>query len=450
MDEYSSKNGTSKEGQIATPRQAKEQSSDDLEVRSTEVQEIIGRPPHWLVRGGIAGFLGVLALIFTAASVIKYPEAITAPLRLTAINAPKTVESEMNGKLVKLLVNNGKNVKKGEIVAWVESTADHATVQKLSTKVDSMYSWLERDKHQEIRKVNINKISRLGGLQTSFQTFSKVYTEFLAFLPGGFYSRKRKMLKKEIAYKRELLKKLKNQKEIQKVDLNLARQKYEAQKKLAEQELSAPLDLASAKTEMSSSRLPLLQTETAIINNREARMAKKKQLMELNKQVATQYATFRQALNTLQSAIHEWKNKFFVTAPISGRFVYSGVLQENQTVTSGQNLAYVQPENTSFSGEMMISQRSYGKIEEGQRVLVRFSGYPSKEFGSITAEVDYLSDFPVKDSVFVAKVDFPNGFTTNYEQEITPTDGMRGQAEIITQDMRFVERIYNNLTKELR
>jgi len=27
---------------------------------------------------------------------------------------------------------------------------------------------------------------------------------------------------------------------------------------------------------------------------------------------------------------------------------------------------------------------------------------------------------------------------------------MRGQAEIITQDMRFVERIYNNLTKELR
>jgi len=53
------------------------------------------------------------------------------------------------------------------------------------------------------------------------------------------------------------------------------------------------------------------------------------------------------------------------------------------------------------------------KIKEGQRVLVRFSGYPFKEFGSVTGRVSYLSEFPVKDSVFVAKVKFPNGFITN-------------------------------------
>ncbi|WP_276611369.1 hypothetical protein [Fodinibius halophilus] len=38
----------------------------------------------------------------------------------------------------------------------------------------------------------------------------------------------------------------------------------------------------------------------------------------------------------------------------------------------------------------------------------------------------------------------------NYDRQLNPTDGMQGRAEIITQDMRFIERIYNNLTKELR
>ena len=42
----------------------------DLSVRSEEVQEIIGRPPHWLVRGGIGALFGVLALIFIAASFV--------------------------------------------------------------------------------------------------------------------------------------------------------------------------------------------------------------------------------------------------------------------------------------------------------------------------------------------------------------------------------------------
>lgn len=46
----------------------------ELEIRSEEVQEIIGRPPHWLVRWGIASFFIVLALIFLSASTIQYPE----------------------------------------------------------------------------------------------------------------------------------------------------------------------------------------------------------------------------------------------------------------------------------------------------------------------------------------------------------------------------------------
>jgi hypothetical protein len=74
----------------------------DLSVRSEEVQEIIGRPPHWLVRGGIGMFLAVLGMIFIAASFIQYPEVIKSQLTLIALNAPKTVETKISGKIIKL------------------------------------------------------------------------------------------------------------------------------------------------------------------------------------------------------------------------------------------------------------------------------------------------------------------------------------------------------------
>ena len=83
-------------------------------------------------------------------------------------------------------------------------------------------------------------------------------------------------------------------------------------------------------------------------------------------------------------------------------------------------------------------------------MLVRFSGYPYHEFSSVIGVIEYLSDFPVGDSLFFVKVHFPDGLTTNYGQVLPPANGMEGEAEIITQDMRLLKRVYNNLTKELR
>lgn len=448
MEELASNNGTSKEGTPSAP--VKRNQLEDLDVRSAEVQEIIGRPPHWLVRGGITGFFGVLLLIFISASVIAYPEVITAPLKLTAINEPKTLESKINGKLVKLDYENNTYVEKGQVLAWMESTASHKVVLVLSSQVDSMYQWLKQDELQRIRSIQIAQFTNLGELQSNFQTFEQAFREFITFIPGGFYSKKRQMLQQEMKYTHRLLNNLEEQKKIQEINLKLAKQEYEAQKKLADKELIAPMDLSKAESKVAASRLPLQQTESAIINNYASKTAKKKELLELDQQITEQTAVFRQALNTLKSAIDQWKMDYLVTAPIDGKLVYAGIIQENQTLKAGQPIAYIQPENTRFFGEMVISQRSFGKIHEGQRVLVRFSGYPDQEFGSVTGNIDYLSDFPVRDSVFLGKVSFPNGLTTNYGYELPPVNGMRGQAEIITQDMKLLERFYNNIARQLR
>lgn len=424
-----------------------------MDVRSEEVQEIIGRPPHWLVRWGVTAFFGVLALVLLSAAIIKYPEVIQTPIRLTAIHAPQTIRARIDGKIVRILAENNSHAGEGEILAWMESTAHHEEVIRLSKEVDSMRAWLLDKKLDRFRPSSdggLTKFRNLGELQASFQAFEQSYREFRLYQPGGFYERQRRILQQEMEYTRQLLEELKQQKQIQQRDLELARSEYQMQKQLAENDFLAPVELARAESELSARRLPLQQTESAIINNHISQTEKAKEIMELERQIEEQQSVFLQAVNIMKSAIDEWKQTHLLIAPFEGNLVYAGVIQENQPVSTGQDLFYIQPVNTRFFGELTVSQNSFGKITEGQQVLVRFSGYPYHEFGSVYGRVEYLSDFPVRDSLFFAKVSFPEGLVTNYGRELTPRDGMTGQAEIITQDMRLLERIYNNITKELR
>ena len=434
----------------ASGKEQKGKYAELLNARSEEVQEIIGKPPHWLIRGGIGAFLGFLALIFLTASVIKYPEVINAPLSLSAINAPKTLESKISGKVIKLFADDKSRVSQGEVLGWLQSTADHALVLKLSDQVDEMYTWVINDDIANISSYQIGAYNRLGELQSTFQSFEQSYREYLAYLPGGYYHERRKILEQEKTFTDTLLTKLEAQKEIQEQNYKLAARELKAQRTLAEKDLIAPLDLLKAEGEFSNMKLPMQQTESSIINNRVSKIAKEKEIMDLDRASEDQKADFIQVLNTFRSSISEWKANYLLIAPIAGTLTYAGIVQEQQTIQAGQPILYIEPETTHYFGEMRISQASFGKVEEGQQVLVKFSAFPYQEFGSVMGEIEFLSDFPVGDSLFFAKVHFPSGLETNYNQVLPATNGMRGQAEIITKDMRLLERIYNNLTKELR
>ncbi|MEQ9092341.1 MAG: HlyD family efflux transporter periplasmic adaptor subunit [Balneola sp.] len=422
----------------------------DLSIRSEEVQEIIGRPPHWLVRGGIGALFGVLALIFIAASFVKYPEVIKSQLILTAINAPKTVESKTSGKVVQLFKENRSEVTEGEVLGWMESTGSHLSVELLRDQIDSLQKWIINEEFSKIESIQISDIQQLGELQSTVQAFNKVFRDYILYLPGNYFDQRKEILKQEQEYTKDLLKKLELQQEIQKSNYKLAEQEFEAKKNLAEKGLIARLEFLDAESEFSNKKMPLQQTESAIINNRVSQISKQKELLELNRQENEISSGFKQSLQSLKSSINDWEHQYLLKAPVSGSLVYSGVIQEQQTLQSGQIIFFIVPSNTDFFGEMKISQASFGKIEKGQSVLVRFFGYPYHEFGSVMGEIEYISEFPVGEGELFAKVRFPEGLKTNYGNKLTPANGMEGEAEIITQDMRLLKRVYNNLTKELR
>ena len=88
-------------------------------LRSREMNEIIGRPPHWLIQWGITLFFIILVMVLALSYFISYPETVTVPFKLVADKPAVPVSVAENGELVKLMViNEGASVNKGDTLFY--------------------------------------------------------------------------------------------------------------------------------------------------------------------------------------------------------------------------------------------------------------------------------------------------------------------------------------------
>ncbi|HEY6978001.1 MAG TPA: hypothetical protein VH396_16995, partial [Chitinophagaceae bacterium] len=81
--------------------------------------------------------------------------------------------------------------------------------------------------------------------------------------------------------------------------------------------------------------------------------------------------------------------------------------------------------------------------------LLKFSAYPDAEFGSVVGKIDLISAIPSA-SGYLSKIILPNGLITNYNKQVQYTDGLLASAEIITENIRLLQRFYYNLYKQVR
>ncbi|MCY7351889.1 MAG: HlyD family secretion protein [Cytophagaceae bacterium] len=418
-----------------------------MELRSEEVQELIARPPRWLLRWGITLVALVLAGVLTGAWVIRYPDVVRASFKLTSLNAPKAVLTRTEGKLVRLLVAERSRVNVGQSLAYLESTARHEDVLRLMAELERAWNLARRDQLERLSMPNLRNFHQLGELQASFQTFEQAHIQLKAYLAGGFYSQKKALLHEEIRDLAALADNLREQRTLQQRDQQLAQDDYEVQLSLAEQKVIAPLELKREESKRLARSFPLQQTGAALINNGVAQRAKQKEILELDQQVAEERDQFLQTLNTLRSAAEAWKAKYVLTAPVAGQVVFPSFVQESQHLAMGQELFYIVPVHTGYFGELRVPQQNFGKVKAGQTVLVKFAGYPFQEFGAVRGRIESIAEVSVRDSVFLAKVALPAGLTTNYGKSLSYKTGMSASAEILTDDSRLLEKLFYNLRR---
>ncbi len=417
-------------------------------LRSDAMSELVSRKPGFLGRWALFIFLAILLLLLTTTWFIHYPDVIKARATLVATNAPKEIIVRQEGRLTKLFVQNNDTISEGALIGFVESNAKHRQVLLLGGYLDTTVADLQKNNTQNIVARFATNFDALGELQQGYQQFMTAYQQFTDYLQDGFYLKKKNVLAEDFSYLQKNHDIFQQQKVLMLKDLNLSEESYKANESLLKDKVISRQDDRNEQSKLLSKQLNIPQINASLLNNETQQREKQKEINELEHSISQQKIIFQQALQTLQSLVNEWVKKYVLKAPISGKITFLAPVQENQYLRMGKSLGFVIPPDTRYYAEINLPQYNFGKIGTGQQVQLRFDAYPYQEFGSVKGELGYITEFAT-DSGFLAHIQLTNGLVTNQHKTLHYRDGLKAEAQIITKDMRLIERFYYNTVSSI-
>jgi multidrug efflux pump subunit AcrA (membrane-fusion protein) len=422
----------------------------NIQLNSEEIQDIITTPPGWLLRYGIILFFSILLLVISSSAFIRYPDIVKTQLKINSANSPKPVVSKTTGKLIAILANEDQIVDSGQVLAYLESTANHEQVLSLLNNLKHIQiSLFNKQKNLPV-VLNMPHQLHLGELQLSYQSFYQNYLTYKASVEDGIYLKKMDFLKKDITDILRQKQFLLAQKELQQKDYVLAQDEYKMHESLYKEKVEAQAELRKQESALLAKQYPLQQTASALLLNETNYSVKEKEIAELDNQIREERWRFLQALSSLISEAEDWKSRFVLCASPSGKLSFAGAIQKDQFINANQDVFYITPGNARFMGEMTIPQYNMGKVKEGQEVLIKLKSYPYEEYGMIVGNIDYLADVPYKDSIFISRVSFDTSYRSNFKKTVALKIGMLADAEIVTEDASLLNRLIKNIVKMLK
>jgi HlyD family secretion protein len=107
-------------------------------------------------------------------------------------------------------------------------------------------------------------------------------------------------------------------------------------------------------------------------------------------------------------------------------------------------MTVVPPGADRLIGKALLPLAGAGKVAPGQRVNLRFADFPYIEYGTVPGIVRTKS-LASAEGHYTVDIDLPLGLVTNYGTALPFNQELTGQAEIITDDIRLLTRLFNPL-----
>ena len=406
-----------------------------------EVQDILGTAPSGLLRYGMGVFFVFFLALFSISWFIKYPDTIVAKCVLTSDHPPAILIARSNGKISSLKIKDRQLVRPGEVLIILENTADYQDV--LSVKA------LLRDKPIALPYPVLNRSLNLGELQDAYSGFIKSYSDYELFVSNDYYNRKIAIQNRQIYDNIKLKNNLHERIGLVARKLSLTQKRFKVEEGLFEQKVIAEMDRDNSET-------VLLDKKDSYLNTRSALIAVDIQIDDLKKSVL-ELQTEREAKEkeltlaierhyaALKSQISAWEYKYLLVAPVGGKVTFHKFRAENQNVKVGDEVMTIVPDGkANIFFQAMLPVKGAGKVEAGQQVLVRLEDFPYQEYGFVSGEVESISLMPA-DETYMVQIKVPDRLVTNYHKKLPYKQGIGGEAEIITRNMRLIERLIYNL-----
>jgi multidrug efflux pump subunit AcrA (membrane-fusion protein) len=419
---------------------------ENIELRSEEVQEILGRPPQWIIRWGITIIFIIVAGLFVGSYFFKYPDILQATITVSTENLPAGVTARASGRIDTVFVREKENVRQGSVLALIENPAHWEDVLKLRDEL-RVYR-LSDSIHADKMPSNL----QLGDIQQGWLSFLKAHEDFQYFLSADYHRKKIRSIEKQIATQQAIMRKTQNQLELASRQLNSARQLFFMDSSLYAKQMLSLADFENSKNSYWSQQQSYESALLSIDNQQMSILQSEQSVFDLEQQLVEQRANLRLALSAahdqLLTQIKNWEQAYLLVSPCSGIVTFTKYWQKNQNVNAGEVLVTVVPqESAQIAGKILLPPQGAGKVKEGQMVNVKFDNFPHMEFGMVRVQIKNISLVPVvvgeNEKAYMLEVDFPDQLKTNYGKNLTFSQEMTGTAEIITEDLRLLDKFIN-------
>ncbi len=414
----------------------------NIEFRSEEVQDILTRIPHWMIRWGNLVILIALLIVFFMSWLIKYPDIISAEVIITTNVPPEKVIARTSGKIQAIFIEDKKLIAKQTPLAVIQNTADYNDVFLLKSCLDTIN--LEND--NVAFPFHLFENMQLGELENSFATFEKNYILNQLNQKLKPFENEKKALKLEDYQIRERLWILRQQKKINEEELVLKRNELDRVESLYKKGVLTLQEFENKKLEFiqneknyKSLLSTISQLKSVLISNdktiNSTAINEEKEFFSLENNA-------KQSFLFLKKSLADWELNFVLKSSISGQVTFLKYWKENQTITSGENIFTIIPnEKEGFVGKTKVKAFNSGKIRLGQKVNIRLNNFPDREFGILKGTVKNISLTPDNEGFLLLDIALPSILKTSYNKTIPFKQEMSGRAEIITEDLRLLERL---------
>ncbi|WGQ11201.1 HlyD family efflux transporter periplasmic adaptor subunit [Pedobacter gandavensis] len=427
--------------------ETKKDKLDEINLRSESVQDVLAEPPHWMFRWGNVVILVILLMIFMMSYFIKYPEFVPATIIVTSQNPPEKLEARINSRLEKLLIKDHQQVKKNQILMVLQSTANYKDILQLKKIIDSI-----SPAHMSSFPVHKLSTFKLGELQGDYNNFAKAFQDEKLFVSLKPYEPENKATEQNIHANKSRIVALKQQKKLELAKFELIKKNYQRTVQLVSQKVistsefeNEKIKFIQAEQSLENIEISLSQTQEAIANLNKTRSGTNINNEKDKSNFALQTL---QLFEQLKRSLREWEQNYLIISSTDGLASFQQFWAENQFLKSGDAILTILPDhNKALIGRMFIPAVNSGKIARGEKVLIKLDNYRFQEYGIVEGRVQNISFAPDEKGNYYVDVNLPKGLTTSYHKTLTFDKELKGNAEIVTEDLRLIERFFYQIRK---
>ena len=381
--------------------------------------------------------------------IIKYPEFVPAPIIVTSQNPPEKIEARSSSKIEKIFIKDHQKVKKGDVMMVLQSTANYQDVLKLKKLVDSIAS-------DQLLSFPVKEAShfKLGELQSDYNSFAKAFQDENLFTRLQPYAPENIATNLSISESKGRIANLKQQKNLEAAKAELSRKSYLRSQELFNQGVIAAVELETEKIKylqaqqnLENLNISLSQLQESISNFNKTKSGT---AINTEKDKITYSSQTLQLFEQLRKSLKQWEQSYLIVSSTNGMASFQQFYGENQFVKAGDPIVSILPDNTEqLVGRMSVPTANSGKIIPGEKVLIKLDNYRFQEYGIIEGKVQNISLIPDDKGNYYVDVVLPKGLKTSYNKTLKFDKELRGNAEIVTQDLRLIERFFYQIRKLL-